>query len=68
MTVTAQINIDTPTGRKLLKELEKHPKTVKVEYPLPDAIAGQKLYSHEEVWSEIETKFNQHYGTNHKFK
>jgi hypothetical protein len=67
MTVTAQINIDTPIGRRLLKELEKHPKAVKVEYPLPEAISGI-TYTHEEVWSEIETKFNEHYGTNYKFK
>ena len=67
MTVTAQINIDTPIGRRLVKELEKHPKAVKVEYPLPEAISGT-TYTHEEVWSEIETKFNEHYGTNYKFK
>lgn len=67
MTVTVQINTDTPTGRRLLREVEKHPKAAKVEYPVPEAISGA-THTHEEVWSEIETKFNDHYGTNYKFK
>ena len=67
MTVTAQINIDTPIGRKLLKELEKHPKAVKVEYPVPEAISGT-TYTHEQVFGELVDKLNDHYGTNYKLK
>ena len=67
MTVTAHINVETPTGRRLLKELEKHPKAVKVEYPLPEAISGT-TYTHEEVFGELVQKLNDHYGTDYKLK
>jgi hypothetical protein len=60
MTVTAQINIDTPIGRRLLKELEKHPKSVKVEYQLPEAISGT-TYTHEEVFNECYDILSEHY-------
>jgi len=35
MTVTAHINVETPAGRKILRELDKHPKIVEIEYPEP---------------------------------
>ncbi len=40
MTVTAQINIETPAGRKIVRELEKHHKLVKIEYPEPIGVDG----------------------------
>lgn len=67
-TVNVQINIATPTGRRLLKEVERHPKVAKVEYPVPEAIAGEKTYTIEEVFSNVEEKMNNHYGTSHKLK
>lgn len=67
-TITVKINIDSPTGRRLLKEVEKHPKVAKVEYPEPETIAGEKTYTIEEVFSKVEEKLNNHYGTNHKLK
>lgn len=67
-TVHVQIDITTPTGRRLLKEVERHPRVAKVEYPLPEAIDGQKTYTIEEVFSAVEKKLNNHYGTNHKLK
>jgi hypothetical protein len=33
MEVTAKINISSPTGRRLVRELEKHTKVVELEYP-----------------------------------
>jgi hypothetical protein len=57
MTVTAQIDISTPTGRKIVKQLENHSRVVKLSYnnelpegaiPLENAI--------EQVWSQLETK------------
>ena len=57
MTVTAQIDISTPTGRRIVKELETHKRVVKIIYnetlpegaiPLDDAI--------ELVWNQLETK------------
>jgi hypothetical protein len=35
MTITAHINVETPAGRKILRELDKHPKLVEIEYPEP---------------------------------
>ncbi|MDO9634911.1 MAG: hypothetical protein Q7J05_07750 [Paludibacter sp.] len=66
--VIAHIDISTPIGRRLVKELEKHKKTVKVEYPLPEAISGQKWHTIEEVFNEVEKELNDHYGTNLKLK
>jgi hypothetical protein len=57
MIVTAQIDISTPTGRRIVKELETHKRVVKIIYdetlpegaiPLDDAI--------ELVWNQLETK------------
>lgn len=40
MTVTARINVETTAGRKIVSELEKHRKLVKIEYPEPVGIDG----------------------------
>jgi len=40
MTVTARINVDTPSGRKIVRELEKHHKLVVLEYPEPLGFDG----------------------------
>ena len=66
MYATAQINIARPAGRKLVRDLEMHPKVARVDYPLPPEIAGQKWYTVEEVFSEVEEKLNAHYGSNLK--
>jgi len=66
--IHVQIDISTPTGRRLLKEVERHPRVAKIEYHLPEAIAGQKTYTLDEVFSSVEEKLNNHYGTNHKLK
>ena len=65
--VIAYINTETPTGRRIVRELEKHKKTVRVEYPSPEDIE-EIVYSHEEVWKDFEKKFNNHYNTDYKFK
>ncbi|MBQ7387896.1 MAG: hypothetical protein IJW01_00725 [Paludibacteraceae bacterium] len=55
MEVIAKINVDTPKGRKIVRELEKSPKVVKVEHPLPEFLQGKKFYTHEEA---IERSYN----------
>ncbi|WP_436416292.1 hypothetical protein [Petrimonas sp.] len=35
MNVIAHINTDSPTGRKLVKQLQYHKKVVQLEYPQP---------------------------------
>lgn len=67
-TVNVQIDITSPTGRRLLREVEKHPEIAKIEYPLPEGMAGQKTYTHEEVWSKVEEKLNDHYGSDLKLE
>ena len=66
--VKVHIDISTPTGRRLLREVAKHPKTAKIEYPLPTSIVGKKLYTVKEIFSEVEEDLNAHYGSNLKLK
>ena len=40
MTVTARINVETPAGRKIVRELEKHRKLVEIDYEKPEFING----------------------------
>lgn len=60
--VTATIDVSTPTGRKIVRDLEKHKKTVSLNYPKPVG----KTYTVEEAFGMIEKKLNDHYGTNYK--
>ena len=60
-TVNVRINITTPTGRRLLREVEKHPKTAIVEYPLPEGISEQKTYTIEESYEECCKILSNHY-------
>jgi hypothetical protein len=60
-TVNVQIDISSPTGRRLVRELQKHPRVAKVVYPLPAEIAGQKTYTHEEVFNECYDILSEHY-------
>jgi len=62
MEVIARINIDTPTGRKLVQEIEKHKKIAEIEYPLPDELQNCTASSHIEVWDNIWDKLSNHYG------
>ena len=41
-TINVKIEISTPSGQRLLREVEKHPKVTEIEYPLSKEIAGQK--------------------------
>jgi len=64
MEVTAKINISTPAGRKIVRELEKHKKLVKITYPLPDFIDVDKIYTQQEFEEKVKEKFNETYGVN----
>jgi len=67
-TVIAHIDISTPAGRNIVHELEKHKKTVRVEYPLPSKIVDKKFISEKDFWQGVEERFNTKYGTNYKFE
>lgn len=61
-TINVQIDISTPTGRRLLHEVEKHPKTAKIEYPLPEGIAGQKTYTLDEAFEKCYDILSENYN------
>ena len=58
MTVTARINVESPTGRKILRKLEKHRKVVEIDNPLPDV----KTYSVNEAYERGLAQLTTHYG------
>lgn len=64
MTVTAEINIESPTGRRLVKELEKHKKVVKLSYPKSqeDENTNCKTYSLEQFEQTLSEEFKKRYG------
>jgi len=62
MEVTAKINISTPAGQKIVRELEKHKKLVKLTYPLPESIAENKTYTQQEFEDKVKEKFDETYG------
>lgn len=68
MEVIARINIDSPTGRKLLREVEKHPEVAKIEQIDPRTINPPSEKTHAEIWEQLEQKLNLHFGTKLKLK
>ena len=64
--VTVTIDISTPTGRRIIRDLDKHKKVVKIQNPLPEHLVGKKTYTVDEVFDRVEQKLNEHYGTNYK--
>ena len=62
-TINVQIDITSPTGRRLLREVEKHPKTAKVEYPLPEGIVGQQTFTLDEAFEKCYDILSENYGT-----
>jgi hypothetical protein len=67
-TITAHIDVSRPLGRKIVRDLSKHTKTVKIQNSLSEEIKSQEWTSHEDFWLGMEQKLNEHYGTNHKLK
>jgi N-acetyl-gamma-glutamylphosphate reductase len=44
-TVIAKIDISGPTGKRILRDLQNHPKVAKIEIPLPKELEGKRLYT-----------------------
>lgn len=61
MEVTARINMDSPIGRKLVSEIEKHKRVVKIEYPLPESLTEQRTFTIEESYEECCKILSNHY-------
>ena len=64
MTVIAEINVESPTGRRIVRELEKHRKVVKLNYPVATEIEGTtgRTYSYDEFKENVKTEFTKRYG------
>lgn len=60
-TVHVQIDIATPTGRRLLKEVERHPRVAKIEYSIPTEMVVEKTYTLEESYDECCDILNENY-------
>ena len=65
--VIARIDISTPEGQRIVRELEKE-ESVKIEYPSSEEKSEKKWYTVEEVFDKVEGKLNKHYGTDYKLK
>jgi len=61
MTVTAEIDVAKPTGRRIVRDLEKHTRVVSLNYPLPNNISGTG-YTLEESYNRGLDKLSKHYG------
>ncbi len=66
MIVTAQINIESPTGRRLVRELEKHHKVVKLNYQNTPEIEDftSQTYTYDEFKNNVKIEFKKRYGVN----
>ncbi|MDD4970314.1 MAG: hypothetical protein PHT07_12890 [Paludibacter sp.] len=60
MTVIANIDVSTPTGRKIVRELEKHKRVVQITYPDVETIPEGSITLEEgieELWNHLENRF-----------
>ena len=64
MTVTAEINIESATGRRIVRELEKHHKVVKLNYPNTNELQvdDSQTYSYQEFKENVKLEFKKRYG------
>jgi len=64
MKVTAEINTDSPTGKRIVRELEKHYKVVKINYPSTTNPEDEeeKTYSFDEFKANVKEEFKNRYG------
>ena len=60
-TVTAEIDVTKPSGRRVVRDLEKHSRVVSINYLLPDNISGSG-YTLEESYKRGLNKLSEHYG------
>ncbi len=65
--ITAEIDVATPTGQRIFKELAQHKRVVTFIYPEPEVIEREKTYTHQEVWGMVEKRMSDHYGVEIKF-
>lgn len=62
-TVLVEIDVSRPAGVKLVQDIQNK-RCISFVSP---TLLGEKSHSHSEVWTMLEKKFNDHYGTDYKF-
>ena len=62
MEVTVKINSDSPTGHRLLRDLERHKKVVQIENPLPENVKNGDFYELDDVIARGDKRLIAHYG------
>lgn len=60
--VIIELNTKGPTGKRILRELKNHPKIAKINYPLPEELQGEKLYTVEEAFADLRKNVKQHFS------
>ncbi|MEA4950818.1 MAG: hypothetical protein VB068_14425 [Petrimonas sp.] len=60
--VIARIDTSGPTGKRILRDLQNHPKVAKIETSLPEELEGKKLYTVEEAFDGLRKKVKEHYS------
>lgn len=53
MQVTVKINADTPTGKRLIKQLNRYPETVTFDTPIVSDAAPEGYVSLEEGFNQV---------------
>ena len=61
-TINVKINISTLTGQKLLKEVQKHPKTAQIEFNEPSFLASERTYTLDECYESSMDILSKNYG------
>jgi len=64
MIVTAHIDVSTPTGRRIVRELETHKRVVKITYdePIPALDESEETIPWEEAEVYLWNKLDKQYG------
>jgi len=64
MTVTTEVDVMRPAGRKLVRTIEQHKNVAKVNYSYPNIENSQNTYTTDDVFNMCTDILNEHYGTN----
>jgi hypothetical protein len=59
--ITANVDVATPTGRRIIEELEQHKRPAKLNYPILDTTI-EKTYTVDEVYNECCDILSDYYG------
>ena len=64
MTYTVKIDGSTPTGKKIIKDLRRHPKTVKFENPAETGIVPEGYMTGDEFSKNVKSRLKEFYQAN----